>query len=497
MKKRGLFQVSGMVIISGLTQVTALAKASVVASVFGAGAAFDGYNVALNVSTLVFSLAGTGITVVLIPALARRDDRRDVDAFVTLVFSASLLGGALLWLLRAPVLKTLSSGDSEIAAAASDVFAILLISQIGVTVSGVTVAYFQCLDAFITPKMVAFVAAFCLLVACAVDTDLTVTRYAWYTAVSGVLNALVQWLIAARRGFRLVPRFRWLTPGCVAYARLFLPTLVSGSVYQLSLVFDSFLAATVGPGGVSVLSYSNSIVGMLNSVLAANLVVYIYPRLAKFSDRSGTEARSALKKYCGWLFAGMTAISSAVFVAGEWGVSLLYERGQFGVGDTREVAGCLLVSVVALPFAICRDLFYRFFYANSNTYAPFVNSLVVSAVNVAISFILSLALGLIGIVLGTVVATVMSLLQILLRYSRTFGVSRRECGAMLLTWLMIGLAGAIAALAGRCVGAFGPVGGWSVVFGLFVAGCVFVGELAVGRRLAILPSAGRSSSPEG
>lgn len=479
MSKRSMTEVAGMIVISGLTQVVALAKAALVAASFGAGTAFDGFNIALNVAALIFSLAGTGITVVLIPALSREDDRRAVDSFVTLVLSASVAIGIFVWLLRSVLLTVFSAGDAEIAAAAVDVFAILLISQVGVTVSGVTIAYFQCAGSFLIPKLVSFLTAFGLLAACLLDPNLTVVHYAWYTALFGVLNAAIQWIIASRRGFRMTFRMEWSSPACRSYLRLFVPTLISGSIYQLSLVFDTFLASSLGPGRVSVLSYSNSVVLMLNAVLAANLVVYVYPKLSRLSADDVLDARRHLARYCELLFLLMTGVVVLIFVSGEWSVSLLYERGQFARADTWEVTRCLLVSTIALPIAICRDVLYRFFYANRDTKSPFANSLVASAVNLLSSFLLSLQFGLLGIVWGTVIGTFVSLSQILVRYALRFNVPLRECLGMVASWSSFALFGFLAVLVGNAFAslvpsqAFGVVGGVCVAV-LFLAGVSFV-----------------------
>src|SRR5699024_3161669 len=98
------------------------------------------------------------------------------------------------------------------------------------------------------------------------------------------------------------------------------------------------------------------------------------------------------------------------------------ERGEFTKENTAIVFLVALILTISLPTNAIRDLLYRYFYMNKDTFTPFVNSIMISIINIAISMILSIYIGLYGVVIGTVLASYSSLFFISIRFKKKFPI---------------------------------------------------------------------------
>src|SRR5690606_28280281 len=107
---------------------------------------------------------------------------------------------------------------------------------------------------------------------------------------------------------------------------------------------------------------------------------------------------------------------------GREGISILFERGEFTSENTTKVFLVSLILSISLPSNGLRDLMYRYFYINKDTYTPFKNSIVVSLINITLSIILSIFIGLPGVVLGTVLASFLSLVFISIKFKNKFQI---------------------------------------------------------------------------
>src|SRR5690606_11724578 len=115
--------------------------------------------------------------------------------------------------------------------------------------------------------------------------------------------------------------------------------------------------------------------------------------------------QKSLFDYILFLNAVLCLIVTLFIIAGREGISLLYERGEFTQENTYIVYLCAIIYAISLPVNGIRDLIYKYFYINKDTTSPFINSIIISLLNLSISLILSYFFGLYGVVLGTVIAS--------------------------------------------------------------------------------------------
>lgn len=473
------FQAVGMMGLSLAAQLVGLVRVSLVAASFGTNTEFDAFNLVTNLATFVFGFIGSGVTVLLIPAFMQSDNRRVLDTVQTCLYGVVAVGLVLLCWGRVPLLSAISFGRKDALDSALHLVSVVVVGQAIVAVVGVTSSYFQCQGMFNVPKVLNLVAVSVLLALVLADQSLSIDEYAAYLLFSNGLNLFVQVVWAIKIGYRFRPRFAWREPEVRRRMAMFGPIAVSTGVYQATVLIDTVIASSLGPGRVAMLSYMTSISGIMNAVVASNLVSFIYPRMSADVAKDVDTARRALNT-SGLVLATVVAGFVAIFlVVGDSAVRALFQHGEFGDQDARMVYFGSVILLVVMPLDVVRDLIYRFFYANTVTMDPLVNSLVASAINMVLSLVLARRFDIYGVVLGTSIMAICSLTMICVRLRRRFGVFQFVGASLVIEAVKVVVAAGITVGVSRALGALLPPSAWLRVFVLGVASMlIYVGLLA-------------------
>lgn len=412
-----------MLLLSLATQAVALLKSTVTASAFGASMEMDAYNFSNNIILFLFSFLSSGITAVIIPAYVRQRPRADTDSFLTFLYLLVFGGTGLIYLLREPLIALLSNRDAAFRQAAADVMLATIVIQ-GVTgVLAVTTAYYQCRNQYNIPKGI-LLGCNCLAVALILlDRNLTISRYLFFLSLAAVINLILDVGIALKQGFRYKPAFFFRSPGFRELFAIFLPCVFSTGVYRIHSLVDSLIAASLGEGQLTILTYANLVVSLVNTIIIGNLTVYAFPKIvAKMEGRDERSSQKALWDYSTLFQLAVCLLIAGFFTVGQEGIDLLFRRGKFGADAARMVYLGSCIYLLGQENNIIRDLIYRYFFGKGNTQATFRNSVAVSCANLALSLVLARLLGLYGIILGTILAGALSLGMILIKMKKQYGL---------------------------------------------------------------------------
>lgn len=445
-QKHSRVQLLLMFLISAVTQVIVMVRSSAVAAAFGVGTDIDAYNAVHSIANFLFSFISSGITTVLIPAYLQKKEQKSIDSFLSLLYLVGIFAVAFSMLLRKPILTLYGSGQAGFVEIGSSIFLITMLSQFFNTQLGVASAYFQVKDQYNTPKVCTLIANTVQLLLVVLDKDITVYRYAMYVGLTTVGNALVQMVIAAIQGYRYRITLQWHDSEFKRMLRVFLPTMFSAGLYQITLLTDSLLSSRLGSGQISILAYSNQVVTLVNSLLVTNILTFVYPKIVDSLRYDMKRQQEKLVEYILFGEALMLLLVAGFITIGEEAVSILYEHGKFSSENTSTVYYCFCLYMIGFPLNITRDLIYRFFYSHGDTDATFINSVIISVLNFVISILLSNFIGIYGIILGTVLSAACSVVMIFTRMRKKYGFHASgkklaiEQGKLLLcTVLSIGL----------------------------------------------------------
>jgi murein biosynthesis integral membrane protein MurJ len=421
LNRQAFMQLATMIFLTMITQAVTLIKTSVTAANFGATAQMDAFNFSNSIGTFIFSFIGTGITTVLIPAIINKKENKSINNFITILYGASLIFVFIIFLGRRYIVSAMSSGSSDFIEIACNIMLITLITQFLNTILGVTNAVFQCNGKFNIPKVVTLLTTALLTLLVIMHSNLSIYEFAFYIFITMVLNVVIQYYIVHKDGFKYKPIIDFKDEQLRDMLKIFIPTMFSSGLYQVSLLTDSLISSNLGEGKISILSYSNTIMTMINMLLIGNLMTYIYPKITKNIDKEN--GQKVLFDYCIFFNAFMFLIVVGFLIVGKDGIILLYQRGKFDESITNMVYNCSLLFIIGLPINVMRDAIYRYFYAKGNTKTTFINSLYASIINIVISIILSFFIGLYGVILGTVITSVYSLTSILIRFKKQYQIN--------------------------------------------------------------------------
>lgn len=418
--KKAFFQLFIMIGLTILTQIVSILKTSTVASQFGAYVEMDAFNFSNNIGTFIFSFIGGGITTVLIPNLMKKNNEEGINIFISFLYTVAFAILMCVYFLRKLIVRGLSSGNDEFISISCNIMIITLITQYLNSFLGATNAIFQCRDKFNLPKLINLITTIILVGLIICMPRLTIYKYAFYILITSVTNVIIQIYLVIKDGYKFKYKLDINNGEFKKMFKVFLPTVLSSGLYQFSLVIDTIISSNLGEGNVSILSYSNTLMIMVDAILLSNLMMYLYPKIAKSINNDNSQEK--MFDLMILLNGIMILIVIEFFIVGKDGIALLYERGKFTSQITKFVYLGTLLYMLGIPTNAMRDLVYRYFYAKGDTITPFKNSVIVSVINIIVSIIMSRYVGVYGIIIGTVLTSYLSLAMILIRFNKKFKI---------------------------------------------------------------------------
>lgn len=426
-ERSSITQLSIMIFITMITQLFILVRASIVASNFGVSVELDAFNFANSLSTLVFGFIGAGITTVLIPNLGEKEKNKSVNTFISVLFIVATTVLIIMIIFRNPIIGIFNrSSNSYFTSICSNVSIILLISQYLASFVGLSNAILQYKGKFNSSKLVVLFTNIFMVILLVFYTGNSINGYAIAVLITSLANVIFQFILVYKSGFKYKFYIELKDRNFRRMIMSFIPTILSTGLYQISLMVDTVIASGLGEGQISILNYSNYIIGMINMLLIVNITSFLYPKIAR--EVKNENSQKNLSKYITLINAILCFVVVAFIIVGDDMLKILYMRGQFTAQISKIVFYCTILYIVSVPVSALRDIVYKYFYANGNTFTPFKNSLLISILNIIISIFLSQLIGLYGVVIGTTLTSIISLFLISIRFKKNYGIKfdRRE-----------------------------------------------------------------------
>lgn len=349
-----------MILISFVTQILSLLKSSVVAGIFGTSDAMDAYNLANSIVSFVFGFVASGISTIVIPEYANKRNKKAVDTFITVIYGIILIVVAVMIIFRTQIAGLFSNRDEMFINITANILIVLLLSQYLSSIANITVAYFQCEGMYNIPKIISLLCQLAVIVVLLFAKNISIMQYTLIISAGVVLNFAFDALIAVKNGWRYRPLMIIDEEAKLLFNR-FWPIIISTGVYRLSLMIDTTISSFLDTGKLSVLSYSSQISSMVDTVLAGNLTLYLYPKITKRVKEDGYQK----------IFWSQTAtmhmivclVCAGYLTVGHEAITILFQRGAFTSEASKMVFIGSAIYIVGQQTGTVRDLIYRYFYA--------------------------------------------------------------------------------------------------------------------------------------
>ncbi|MCC6954241.1 MAG: murein biosynthesis integral membrane protein MurJ [Deltaproteobacteria bacterium] len=205
----------------------------------------------------------------------------------------------------------------------------------------------------------------------------------------GVVATVLLLLEMRSKGFPLRLGMPWGSEGSRRLFRLFLPALISSSLYQVIVFINSFLASTLEEGSISWLYYAERMFQFPLGVFALALSTAALPRLSVLASRGNdAEMSRELCLFLSWITVLTVPAAFALIGFAEPITSLMYERGSFGADSTLQTAAALSCFSVGLWTISAHSVVVRAFLAKKNSTIPSIVSIAAILLNIAFALML-------------------------------------------------------------------------------------------------------------
>ncbi len=410
---RALSTVSGMTLAS---RITGLARESLKAAVFGAGMQMDAFEAAFRLPNILRRMFAEGaFSQAFVPVLAEyhrqrgEDATRDLVGRVGTLLAVVLLGVSVLGVLAAPWLVYLlaggfarTPGKVELTAdLIRIVFPYILFVSLVSLAGGVLNVYRRFAVPAFTPVLLnlsiigsaIFLARF---------FDPPILALAGGVAIGGVAQLAFQVAPLARLSMLPRPRFDWRDEGVRRVLLLMGPAILGVSAAQISALINTQLAALLGDGRISWITYADRLMEFPSALLGVALGTVLLPSLAQLHSEDNHAEYSALLDW-GLRLALLLALPAAfaLWLLAVPMITTLYQYGRFGAADVWQTRAALLGYGVGLPALILVKILAPGFFARQQMRTPVKIAFLTVVITQTLAVILMWPLGHAGLTLAT------------------------------------------------------------------------------------------------
>jgi putative peptidoglycan lipid II flippase len=399
-----------------LSRIAGLARESLKAFAFGAGLQMDAFEAAFRLPNILRRLFAEGaFSQAFVPILAEyqraRGDAatRDLVGRVASLLAVTLIIVSILGVVAAPWLVYLlasgferTPGKVELTATLIRIMFpyILFVSLVSLAGGVLNVHRRFGIPAF-TPVLlnVSMIAAAIWL---APHVDPPILALAWGVAIGGVAQLALQVVPLVR--LRMLPRldFHWRDEGVRRVISAMGPAVLGVSAAQISALINTQLAAYLGNGRISWISYADRLMEFPSALLGVALGTILLPSLAKhYHDADHTRYSELLDWGLRLAFLLALPAALALFLLSVPLVTTLYQYGRFTINDVWQTRAALLGYSVGLLGLIAVKILAPGFYARQNMKTPVRIAFFTVLVTQTLAVILMFQIGHAGLTLAT------------------------------------------------------------------------------------------------
>jgi len=396
-----------------LSKISGLVRDQIMAGYFGVSYETDAFTWAEFIPNLFRVLfAESLIIAAFIPiysAYLKKNQRDDLKIFVssvvniiTLVF---LVISAIIFILS-PEIGTLLS---KVTNNQMDIYKFVVMSRIMIfslilmSLSSLTTGILNSHNIFTVPSLAPFV----MNIITIISVTLLFRRLGIYSLAIGVMAGSLMHLLVQLPQIRFSQlKYRFIIDfkhkGVREIFSLMLPIVLSLGAVQLNNSVDYFFALNLGEGNTTALMLSWRVANLPLGVFSVAIITVLYPlisRQAAGNDIKGIKESFSLGvREIGYMMfpamAGLVILNYPI-------IKLLFERYNFGPGDTEKVAYILIFHSLGLIFFGLLMILNRVFYAFKNVKTPLKVAGLSIVLNVIFDWIFMQFLGVGGLALAT------------------------------------------------------------------------------------------------
>jgi len=396
----------------------------VIADQFGTSDALDAFLIAFLVPSFAVNVVAGSFNAAFMPTYIQIRAEQNREAAQRL-FSSVTVGSTilivvisgLLALLSPYIISVIGSGFSPDKQALTRsiffvVLPVLVISSLATIWASILNAGERFVLAALAPIMTPVVTVIALL---AMGTLWGIYALAIGTVGGFFLEAVLLAWGLRREHFSLVPRWYGMDPAARQVAKQYAPMAAGALLMSSTDLVDQSMAAMLGPGSVSALSYGSKVVALIIGMGSIALGTAVFPYFSRMvAEKDWEGIRCTLKTYTGLILLVTVPLTIVLFRFSEPIVMLLFARGAFSTGDTLLVGRVQSLYLLQIPFYVLSIMGVRLLSALKKNQILMVISGINLIANIIGNYLFMSYLGVAGISLSTSVVYLISVISVFL-----------------------------------------------------------------------------------
>lgn len=413
-----------VMIITMVSRVLGLVRATIIAYYFGASSATDAYFSAFKISNFFRQLLGEGaLGSSFIPLYNEKVEiegeekgKEFIYSILNLIFVFSTIITLLMIIFSNGIIELIVNGfPVETKILASKLLKIMSVYFIFISLSGMICAMLNNFKQFAIP---ASTSIFFNLAIIGASMCFSKTFGIDALAYGVVVGGLFQFLVVLPSFFKIVRgysfKINWQDPYLKRIFIMMCPMLVGIVARQVNTIVDQVFASYLQEGGVTALENATRLYLLPVGVFGVSISTVIFPVLSKAvaKDDLKTAEDNIVKGLNILLFLIIPSTAVLTFYATDV-IRLTLSYGKFGEEAVKVTSEALLYYSLGLYFYTAIYLMTRAFYSMKNSAYPVKFSMISIGINIFLNFLFIKPLAYKGLALSTSIASGVNFLLLL------------------------------------------------------------------------------------
>lgn len=405
-----------VMIITMVSRVLGLVRATIIAYYFGASGATDAYFSAFKISNFFRQLLGEGaLGSSFIPLYneeieieGEEKGKEFIYSILNLIFVFSTIVTLLMIIFSQDIINLIVNGfPTETKILASQLLKIMSVYFIFISLSGMICAMLNNFKQFAIPASTSIFFNLAIILA---SMGFSKTFGISALAYGVVLGGAFQLLIVLPSFFKIVKGYSfkidWKDPYLKKIFILMCPMLVGIVARQVNTIVDQVFASYLQEGGVTALENATRLYLLPVGVFGVSISTVIFPVLSKAVARNDlkTAENNIVKGLNILLFLIIPSTAVLTFYSTDV-IRLTLSYGKFGEEAVKVTSEALLYYSLGLYFYTAIYLMTRAFYSVKNSSYPVRFSIVSIIINIVLNFALIKPMAYRGLALSTSIAS--------------------------------------------------------------------------------------------
>lgn len=405
-----------VMIITMVSRVLGLVRATIIAYYFGASGATDAYFSAFKISNFFRQLLGEGaLGSSFIPLYNEKIEiegeekgKEFIYSILNLIFVFSTIVTLLMIIFSQDIINLIVNGfPTETKILASQLLKIMSVYFIFISLSGMICAMLNNFKQFAIPASTSIFFNLAIILA---SMGFSKTFGISALAYGVVLGGALQLLIVLPSFFKIVKgysfKINWKDPYLKKIFILMCPMLVGIVARQVNTIVDQVFASYLQEGGVTALENATRLYLLPVGVFGVSISTVIFPVLSKAVAKNDlkTAENNIVKGLNILLFLIIPSIAVLTFYSADV-IRLTLSYGKFGEDAVKVTSEALLYYSLGLYFYTAIYLMTRAFYSVKNSSYPVRFSIVSIIINIVLNFALIKPMAYRGLALSTSIAS--------------------------------------------------------------------------------------------